>query len=36
MPTAGSLGIVTAFSVLVYVAYGVDFPRLTRRFARLV
>jgi protein-S-isoprenylcysteine O-methyltransferase Ste14 len=36
MPTAGSLGIVTAFSVLVYVAYGVDFPGLKRRFARLV
>jgi prolipoprotein diacylglyceryltransferase len=36
MLSPGALGIVTAFSVLVYFAYGLDFPGLKRRFARLV
>jgi hypothetical protein len=31
-----ALAIVAVFGVLVYAAYGVDFPSLKRRFARLV
>lgn len=36
MPPAGALEAITAFSLLTYVAYGVDFPRLNRRLSRLV
>lgn len=36
IPPAGTFTGITAGSVLVYVAYGVDFPRLNRRLSRLV
>lgn len=36
MPTPETLLGVLGFTVLAYIAYGVDFPRLHRRFSRLV
>ncbi|HYD54689.1 MAG TPA: prolipoprotein diacylglyceryl transferase family protein [Gemmatimonadaceae bacterium] len=36
LPTLMDLVAITAFGLLVYVAYGVDFPRLHARFSRLV
>ena len=36
LPTPASLAAITGFSLLAYAAYGVDFPRLTARFSRLV
>jgi protein-S-isoprenylcysteine O-methyltransferase Ste14 len=36
LPDLGVLLAITAFSVLVYVAYGADFPRMKARFSRLV
>jgi len=35
-PAGDALIAVTVFGVLVYIAYGVDFPRLGARFSRLV
>lgn len=36
MPTPATLLGVLGFTVVTYIAYGVDFPRLNRRFSRLV
>jgi len=36
LPSLGSLAAVSGFSLLVYAAYGMDFPRLSVRFSRLV
>jgi hypothetical protein len=36
LPSAGSIGGITVFGILAYVAYGCDFPRLNFRFSRLV
>ena len=35
-PSASDLVVLALFSVLVYAAYGLDFPRLNTRFSRLV
>jgi len=34
-PSASDLAVLALFSVLVYAAYGLDFPRLNTRFSRL-
>lgn len=36
VPSAGNLVVLACWSVAVYAAYGVDFPRMNRRFSRLV
>lgn len=36
LPTPIALAAITAFSLLAYAAYGMDFPRLNVRFSRLV
>jgi len=36
LPSASAVAAITAFSVLVYGAYGVDFPRMSVRLSRLV
>jgi len=36
VPSARDLVVLTLCTLVVYAAYGVDFPRLNRRFSRLV